>query len=1129
MLAACLWALLGWSILLAWVSGEFAYSRDVLDKPVLLFVAMQAAAGLLYLVTLALLRSHASSRSMVLIVLAVGLAMRLSQTTATPILETDQYRYLWDGAVTARGLNPYAYAPSQFASDPQSAPEPLRDLASRSGEVLTRINHPTLRTIYPPTTQAAFALAHRIRPFEISGLRWTWLALDLAAAVMLLLILRTVGCSSVAFSLGVYWLNPLLIKEVYNSGHMELVLIVAALGALLGAIHRRTILSMIALGLATGAKVWPMLWLPLLLRYSTRSRSWRAAGLGAFTVTVALLAWPILMSNLDDSSGFTAYAQRWQMNDSAHLLLYESLRWISPEYGRGAARLAVALILLLLVACLLRRRSPDDRWLTASVLAVAGTLFLLSPTQFPWYYLWLLPLLALRPMWSVLALTATLPLYYLRFPLEALGQEQWFDYGLVWIEFVPVWLLLALELRASSAAPRQSAIEEDGSYRPSGRVAVVIPALNEEHAIARVLAEIPDWVSQTVVADNGSTDHTAAVARSHGATVVREPKRGYGAACLAGLAALDRPDIVVFLDGDFSDHPREMRRLVEPIDRDEADMVIGSRVLGAAEAGALTPQQRLGNSLACGLMRILYGAHYTDLGPFRAVRYSSLQLLTMDDRGFGWTVQMQVRAARRGLVVSEAPVSYRRRIGQSKISGTIRGVVAAGVKIITTIFREALRACPTRSAPATDRLLVFGRHPTPGRAKTRLIPLLGPDGAARLHQQLVRITLNTARRLRARRQATITVLCTGAPTSRMRARFGGDLDYLDQGEGDLGQRLHRATSQALNAGARRIVILGADCPLLTADRLEQAFAALDGHDVVLGPASDGGYYLIGLKSDHPELFSDISWGEPVVLSQTLDACRRAGLRPALLSELPDVDTPKDLATWAVARMASAEARPTLCVVVPTRNEQDHLAATLSSVLSVSGVQIVVVDGQSTDRTLEIAKAFGASVVCTAPSRGLQLNVGAAQARGDLLLFLHADTLLPANYLAAIRCALCQPAVSAGAFSLAIDARGLAPRLMEWSVNLRSRLFARPYGDQALFMSAQTFRQCQGFPSLPRMEDYAMLPRLKALGRIHLTHHRVITSARRWQTQGWLRTTLKNQWMILKHYFGRRAAQDSHKT
>lgn len=225
--------------------------------------------------------------------------------------------------------------------------------------------------------------------------------------------------------------------------------------------------------------------------------------------------------------------------------------------------------------------------------------------------------------------------------------------------------------------------------RNGQNVAVIIPALNEEPAIAKVLAAIPAWVDQVVVADNGSTDATADIARELGTQVVNQPRRGYGAACLAGMAALGPAKVVVFLDGDYSDHPEQMARLVDPIIQGRAQLVIGSRVLGRRQPGALTPQARWGNWLACLLIRLFWGAHFTDLGPFRAVERSALERMGMADLNYGWTVEMQIKAARLGLVCAEAPVDYRRRIGLSHISGTFRGAMAAGGKILLTIAKYA--------------------------------------------------------------------------------------------------------------------------------------------------------------------------------------------------------------------------------------------------------------------------------------------------------------------------------------------------------------------------------------------------------------------------------------------------------
>jgi glycosyltransferase involved in cell wall biosynthesis len=221
-------------------------------------------------------------------------------------------------------------------------------------------------------------------------------------------------------------------------------------------------------------------------------------------------------------------------------------------------------------------------------------------------------------------------------------------------------------------------------------VGVVIPALNEAEALPKVLPAIPGWVDRVIVADNGSTDATAEVARSLGATVVHVPVRGYGRACLAAIELLASVDVIVFLDGDASDQPQEMSTLVDPIVEGQADLVIGSRTLGQRERGSLSPQQVFGNALACLLVRMIWRQRYSDLGPFRAIRREALEQLAMADLDYGWTIEMQVRAARQRMKVAEVPVSYRRRIGKSKVSGTIRGVVGAGSKILYVIGREAM-------------------------------------------------------------------------------------------------------------------------------------------------------------------------------------------------------------------------------------------------------------------------------------------------------------------------------------------------------------------------------------------------------------------------------------------------------
>lgn len=224
-------------------------------------------------------------------------------------------------------------------------------------------------------------------------------------------------------------------------------------------------------------------------------------------------------------------------------------------------------------------------------------------------------------------------------------------------------------------------------------IKVIIPAFNEEESIGLVVSDIPkELVDEVVVVNNGSTDKTDKQAIEAGATVLKEPQRGYGAACLKGIDYLsqqgNKPDILVFMDGDYSDYPEEIIKLINPIISNKADIVIGSRVLGNLEKGAMTPQQVFGNWLATRLLKLIYKVHYTDLGPFRAIKFSKLIDLEMKDRDFGWTVEMQVKAAKMKFKYAEAAVDYRKRIGFSKVSGTVKGSIMAGYKILYTIFKN---------------------------------------------------------------------------------------------------------------------------------------------------------------------------------------------------------------------------------------------------------------------------------------------------------------------------------------------------------------------------------------------------------------------------------------------------------
>ena len=244
------------------------------------------------------------------------------------------------------------------------------------------------------------------------------------------------------------------------------------------------------------------------------------------------------------------------------------------------------------------------------------------------------------------------------------------------------------------AATSGRRLQSEAGGRDRLRVDVIIPARDEEESIARAVSSLdPAAVARVIVVDNGSRDRTAEVARRAGAMVVSEPRSGYGAACLAGLAYLRSrpPEVVAFVDADLSDDPAQLPELLTPIREGRADLVIGSRTLGEREAGSLTPVQEFGNRLATAMLRALFGARFTDLGPFRAIRWDALERLRMRDRGYGWTVEMQARAARAGLRWAEIPVRHRvRRAGRSKVAGTLRGMLGAGLGIPLTIVRVRL-------------------------------------------------------------------------------------------------------------------------------------------------------------------------------------------------------------------------------------------------------------------------------------------------------------------------------------------------------------------------------------------------------------------------------------------------------
>jgi hypothetical protein len=444
--------LVGLHLSLAFISPKFAYGSDWLARPIVVLVCIELAAGVLYVLAVLGFRNDVSSKGLLVWAVVVGALLRACMMPSAPVLEDDYYRYLWDGAVVAHGENPYAYSPGDVldgTEDSSAVPPVLHQLAKDSGLVVSRINHPHLRTIYPPVAQAAFALAHVLRPWSMAAWRVVLLLFDVAALALLVAILRTLKLNPLW--LVTYWWNPILIKEVYNSGHMDVLALPFVLGAVLLTIRGRHVWAAGALALAVGTKLWPVALLPIILRPAFSRPKRLIAALCLFAVLACIALLPVYAAALDGGSGFLAYARGWEMNDALFMLFVWCARFFlrvfgaNPTAAQSVARIAVSGMLVVWIARLARGNVTDPRDMCERCLLVVAAIFVLSPTQYPWYYLWLLPFLAVRPRLSLLLWTVLLPLYYLRFYLNARDQAAVFDNVIVWIEHVPVWILLGRE------------------------------------------------------------------------------------------------------------------------------------------------------------------------------------------------------------------------------------------------------------------------------------------------------------------------------------------------------------------------------------------------------------------------------------------------------------------------------------------------------------------------------------------------------------------------------------------------------------------------------------------------------------------------------------------------------------
>ncbi len=443
------------------------------------------------------------------------------------------------------------------------------------------------------------------------------------------------------------------------------------------------------------------------------------------------------------------------------------------------------------------------------------------------------------------------------------------------------------------------------------------------------------------------------------------------------------------------------------------------------------------------------------------------------------------------------------------------------------IFRSMLNQPVTPSEKQQPerrdhRVIVMTRYPEPGKTKTRLIPAVGSERAAAIHLCLVMRTLNVALQAMTTSDVQVEVHYTGGSEDQFRTTFGVQPRYVPQSEGVLGERMQSAMAAAFREGASRVVVIGTDCPALDSSHLAETFEQLARTDVVIGPANDGGYYLIGTRRQLPQLFEDIDWGTDRVLQQTLQQAAELNVTVSQRVPLSDVDFAEDLIQCRRFESDFETALPQvvsgrISIIIPTLNEAITIVAALQRLQGVADVEIIVADGGSDDQTVELARNSGATVISCNRGRGQQMNAGAALASGEILLFLHADTQLPYNFAEDVRHSL--KSGVGGAFRLSIDANGWLLRLVEFGANMRSRWLQLPYGDQAIFVPAQLFFQLNGFRHIPLMEDYDFCHRLRRLGKITIAAFPVTTSARRWQKLGVLRTTLTNLACIVAFRIG----------
>jgi hypothetical protein len=367
-------------------------------------------------------------------------------------MEVDYHRYLWDGAVTANGYNPYKHSPQEFikGKSNEKLPERLRELSINNLETLEKINHPQLKSSYPPVTQAVFAFSNLIKPFSLITWKVVLLIVDIITFFLIYLVLKKLKIPE--SNLIIYWWNPLLIKEVFNSGHMDVIVFPFLLACFLLYLSKKYLFSFAALCTAVGVKLWPVLLLPVLLRNFVSDWKKFLKYFSIFSVLTLFILSPLFFSYFDQASGIEAYTRSWQNNDSFFRIILAAAEFVlplfgyHPGHGQFVSRIAVGLVLIFAIVYLIKNKSDGSLDYFKISLVIISFAFFLSPSQFPWYYLWMLPFFTIIPYKPLLLLTALMPLYYLRYYFEPRGQYEFYYQYIVWLEYLPAvaWILYDL-------------------------------------------------------------------------------------------------------------------------------------------------------------------------------------------------------------------------------------------------------------------------------------------------------------------------------------------------------------------------------------------------------------------------------------------------------------------------------------------------------------------------------------------------------------------------------------------------------------------------------------------------------------------------------------------------------------